>query len=733
MKSWNELSMAEKADVMKLAIEGGVYDLNSIRSGYNEYAKGGKIHIDPSKKGTFTAAASKHGMGVQQFASRVLAHPENYSPAMRKKANFARNARKWKHGDGGNLFSGEEEGSQKMQMGLRVTNDWKPLTLGDVLANAARIEQQKQALENRFSNDLILSNDATSIANGRPQNRHLERRAVEGAKAHRAWEEEHPIATQWGNMLGAVPFAVTAYPLATTAGSGAVALGDAAAATSAGQAITAGLAPVATAASTNVVGAPLYSWADVGLSSLFGAHSAETAIAEGGVSPETALGLLPLTQVAKPAVKMGLQEIENLRYPLGRINEGTISKTFPTESNFNFWHGGLDSDFNFADLNVLRLASKQAKRGKDYAGFYMYDSSNQPGAFGYGMGEAHGIKIADNAKVFNANFNTERLSVNELMNYQNQGYDLIKGQNVFGEPEYILLNKDAIESSKFFDSNPGHTIHLSKRQLRRPKDKSSTIDWNHAKNAQTSSQSKDMIIESKATATPNIPYDEALEVAQKGRHQMKNLITSDDYASRLQRAYEENGLHPNQAGFEIKQMEGAINDSELKVVPNLKDKNGDPLNGLHDPNTGEVFVAQDRDNVLDLIGTSQHEHAHATEIEKLLGMLKERWKHIQPRKEAYTTNGIEDTDFKDYISSIKEMRAPAMAVWSQMKELGFKKVGDYLNHLRRFGMEDKQWENLVNRYGITNAKEMVETVFGLSPFMLLNTQNNEESSGNTMR
>jgi hypothetical protein len=42
MKSWNELSMAEKADVMKLAVEGGVYDLNSIRSGYNEYARGGK-------------------------------------------------------------------------------------------------------------------------------------------------------------------------------------------------------------------------------------------------------------------------------------------------------------------------------------------------------------------------------------------------------------------------------------------------------------------------------------------------------------------------------------------------------------------------------------------------------------------------------------------------------------------------------------------------------------------
>jgi hypothetical protein len=48
-------------------------------------------------KGTFTAAASRHDMGVQEFASQVKAHPENYSPAMRKKANFAANAAKWKH------------------------------------------------------------------------------------------------------------------------------------------------------------------------------------------------------------------------------------------------------------------------------------------------------------------------------------------------------------------------------------------------------------------------------------------------------------------------------------------------------------------------------------------------------------------------------------------------------------------------------------------------------------
>lgn len=72
-----------------------------------KHADGGSIHIDPSKKGTFTAAASRHGMGVQEFASRVLAHKENYSPAMVKKANFARNATKFHHAYGGpiNIFA----------------------------------------------------------------------------------------------------------------------------------------------------------------------------------------------------------------------------------------------------------------------------------------------------------------------------------------------------------------------------------------------------------------------------------------------------------------------------------------------------------------------------------------------------------------------------------------------------------------------------------------------------
>ena len=61
----------------------------------NSMAYGGPIHIKDSKKGTFTKAASKRGLSVQEFAEKVLGNRDLYSPEMIKKANFARNSKKW--------------------------------------------------------------------------------------------------------------------------------------------------------------------------------------------------------------------------------------------------------------------------------------------------------------------------------------------------------------------------------------------------------------------------------------------------------------------------------------------------------------------------------------------------------------------------------------------------------------------------------------------------------------
>lgn len=59
------------------------------------FALGGGIHIKKSHRGLFTKEAKEHGMGVQEFASHVLANKDMYSPEVVKRATFARNATKF--------------------------------------------------------------------------------------------------------------------------------------------------------------------------------------------------------------------------------------------------------------------------------------------------------------------------------------------------------------------------------------------------------------------------------------------------------------------------------------------------------------------------------------------------------------------------------------------------------------------------------------------------------------
>jgi hypothetical protein len=49
------------------------------------------IHIKASRRGTFLAAATAHHMTGRELAHDVEAHPGDFSPAMRKKAEFAEN------------------------------------------------------------------------------------------------------------------------------------------------------------------------------------------------------------------------------------------------------------------------------------------------------------------------------------------------------------------------------------------------------------------------------------------------------------------------------------------------------------------------------------------------------------------------------------------------------------------------------------------------------------------
>lgn len=99
----------------------------------NQFGDGGGIYIKPSKRGTFTAAAKKHGKSVQAFASQVLANKENYSPAMIKKANFARNFGGRKRAYGGELTHGGIFSNNVLQInegGTHQENPYDGIQLG---------------------------------------------------------------------------------------------------------------------------------------------------------------------------------------------------------------------------------------------------------------------------------------------------------------------------------------------------------------------------------------------------------------------------------------------------------------------------------------------------------------------------------------------------------------------------------------------------------------------------
>ena len=57
----------------------------------------GGIFIKPSRRGLFTKKAKAAGMSVQEFANHVLSNKEDYNKSTEKQAQFAKNAKSFKH------------------------------------------------------------------------------------------------------------------------------------------------------------------------------------------------------------------------------------------------------------------------------------------------------------------------------------------------------------------------------------------------------------------------------------------------------------------------------------------------------------------------------------------------------------------------------------------------------------------------------------------------------------
>jgi hypothetical protein len=145
---------------------------------------------------------------------------------------------------------------------------------------------------------------------------------------------------------------------------------------------------------------------------------------------------------------MNLQEqISRMKSMMGLIIK---EQGEPSEEKLTFYHGGLPPEATLSDIDVFRLSGRQQKKGRDYAGFYMSpDIGDDSFALKYhkaneGSG-LHKITLPIDSKVYEYPSSMERITQTELKDLYEKGYDYISGTNLFGKPEYVLLNKNIAE------------------------------------------------------------------------------------------------------------------------------------------------------------------------------------------------------------------------------------------------------------------------------------------------
>lgn len=98
----------------------------------NTFAVGGKIHIKPENRGKFTKYC-----GGEVTSECIARGKRSSNPAVRKRATFAANARKWKHSSGGNLF---QEGGDTSEYRVDFNNYVPTMNRGFISGNMEQLQ-----------------------------------------------------------------------------------------------------------------------------------------------------------------------------------------------------------------------------------------------------------------------------------------------------------------------------------------------------------------------------------------------------------------------------------------------------------------------------------------------------------------------------------------------------------------------------------------------------------------
>lgn len=115
-------------------------------------------------------------------------------------------------------------------------------------------------------------------------------------------------------------------------------------------------------------------------------------------------------------------------------------------------HGSNSDTMTPESIQIVRAnGQKQGKKGRVYGGFYGTSEMDAAQAEGYaGMGEGtptiYDVRIKPGTGVLNKNGDVTRLSESYINELVGQGYGLVVGTDPRGRTEYVVIDKNAIES-----------------------------------------------------------------------------------------------------------------------------------------------------------------------------------------------------------------------------------------------------------------------------------------------
>ena len=143
----------------------------------SSYAKGGSIHIKPENRGKFTRLKERTGHSASWFKAHG-------TPAQKKMATFELNARKWKHGYGGNLYG--DGGGSFWNTAKQYAKDIKEQVLTPIIEEPQKfisraimgyVQQSFPGLANPFKDSRIW--DSMVSDHGTPQDTYLMSRRLQ--------------------------------------------------------------------------------------------------------------------------------------------------------------------------------------------------------------------------------------------------------------------------------------------------------------------------------------------------------------------------------------------------------------------------------------------------------------------------------------------------------------------------------------------------------------------------